>query len=94
MAQIKEQIKTLEKELNKMEISNLSDAEAKTQVIRRPKELSEDLSSMKRSSQNQRTHLKYPAWVIGEAMPLDPTGHLLYKATIPRQGVIAVLPHT
>ena len=23
-------------------------------------------------------HLKYPAWVIGEAVPLDPTGHLLY----------------
>ena len=22
-------------------------------------------------------HLKYPAWVIGEAVPLDPTGHLL-----------------
>ena len=56
MAQMTEQIKTPEKELHKMEISNLSDAEAKTQVIRRPKELSEDLSSMKRSSQNQRTH--------------------------------------
>ena len=30
MAQVKEQIKTLEKELNKMEVSNLSDAEFKT----------------------------------------------------------------
>ena len=34
MAQMKEQIKTPEKELNKMEISNLSDAEFKTLVIR------------------------------------------------------------
>ena len=39
MAQMKEQIKTLQKELNKMEISNLSDAELKTLVIRMLKEL-------------------------------------------------------
>ena len=38
MAQIKE---TQKKELNKMEISNLSDAEFKTLVIRMLKELSE-----------------------------------------------------
>ena len=25
-----------------------------------------------------RVHLEYPAWVIGEAVPLDPTGHLLH----------------
>ena len=57
MAQMKEQIKTLEKELNKMEISNLSDAEFKTLVIRMPKELSEDLNSIKkRSSQKRRRH--------------------------------------
>ena len=48
MAQMKEQIKTPEKELNKMEISNLSDAEFKTMVIRMLKELSEDLSSIKK----------------------------------------------
>ena len=47
MAQMKEQIKTLQKELNKMEISNLSDAEFKTLVIRMLKELSEDLNSIK-----------------------------------------------
>ena len=47
MAQMKEQIKTPEKEMNKMEISNLSDAESKTLVIRMLKELSEDLSSIK-----------------------------------------------
>ena len=40
-----EQIKTPEKELNKMEISNLSDTEFKTLVIRVLKELSEDLNS-------------------------------------------------
>ena len=53
MAQMKEQIKTPE-ELNKMEISNLLDAEFKTLVIRMFKELSEDLSSIKIASQKQR----------------------------------------
>ena len=48
MAQIKEQIKTPEKELNKIEINNLSDAEFKTLIIRILKELSEDLSSTKK----------------------------------------------
>ena len=41
--QMKEQIKTPEKELNEMEISNISDAEFKTLFIRMLKELSEDL---------------------------------------------------
>ena len=48
MAQMKEQINTLEKELHKMEISNLSDAEFKTLVIRMLKEISEDLNSIKK----------------------------------------------
>ena len=48
MAQMKEQIGTPEKELNKVEISNLSDAQFKTLAIRMIKELSEDLSSMKK----------------------------------------------
>ena len=39
MAQMKEQINTPEKELNKMEISDLSDAELRTLVIRMFKEL-------------------------------------------------------
>ena len=39
---MKEQIKTPKKELNKMEVSNLSVAEFKTLVIRMLKELSED----------------------------------------------------
>ena len=54
MAQIKEQMETPEKELNEMKISNLSDAELKTLVIRMLKELSEDLNSIKKSSQKQR----------------------------------------
>ena len=49
MAQMKEQIKTPEKELNEMDISNLSDAELKTLFIRMLKELSEDLSSIKKT---------------------------------------------
>ena len=48
MAQMREQIKTPENELNEMEISNLSDAEFKTLVIRLLKELSEDLNSIKK----------------------------------------------
>ena len=45
MAQMKEQIKTPEKEL---EISNLSDIGFKTLVIRMLKELSEDLKTIKK----------------------------------------------
>ena len=48
MAQRKEQIKTPEKELNKMEISNLSDAEFKTLVIRMLKKLSKDFNGIKK----------------------------------------------
>ena len=48
MAQVKEQIKTPEKELNEMEISNLPDVEFKTLVIRMLKELSENLNSIKK----------------------------------------------
>ena len=47
MAQMKEQIRTPE-ELNLMEISNLSDAEVKTLVIRMLKGHSEDLNSIKK----------------------------------------------
>ena len=53
MAQMKEQIKTPEKELNEMKISSLSDAEFKTLVIRTLKELSEDLSSIKNPVRNE-----------------------------------------
>ena len=30
------------------------------------------------SAHTKGTHLKYSAWMIGEAVPLDPTGHLLH----------------
>ena len=49
MAQMKEQIKTPEKELNKMEISNLSDAEFKTLIIRMLKELTGYFKSIKKT---------------------------------------------
>ena len=48
MTRMKEHIKTPEKELNKKEMNNLSDAELKTLIIRMLKELSEDLSSIKK----------------------------------------------
>ena len=51
MAQMKEQIKMPEKELNEMQESNLTDTEFKTLVIRMLKEFSEDLNSIKKSSQ-------------------------------------------
>ena len=55
------QTKTPEKELNEMEISNLSDAEFKTLVIRILKELSEDLNSIKKNqseTKNRVTEIK------------------------------------
>ena len=48
MAQMKEHIKTPEKDLNEMAIINISDAEFKRLVIRMLKELSEDLKSIKK----------------------------------------------
>ena len=48
LAQMQEQIKTPKKELNKREISNLPDAEFKPLVIRTLKQLSEDLSNIKK----------------------------------------------
>ena len=56
MAQMKEQIKTPEKERNEIEISNLSVAEFKTLVIRMLKELSENLSSIKEIQSGSRVH--------------------------------------
>ena len=48
MSQMKEQNKTPEKELNKIKISNLLDAEFKTRVIRMFHELSENLNIIKK----------------------------------------------
>ena len=59
MAQRKEQIKTPEKELNKIAVSNLSDAEFKTLFIRMLRGLSEDLSSIKKiQSETKDTLIK------------------------------------
>ena len=57
MTQMREQIKTPEKELNEMEISNLSDAEFKTPFIGMLKELSEDLSSIKKTQSETKDTL-------------------------------------
>ena len=48
MAQMKEQIKTPERKFNKMELTNLSDAEFKTLVIRMLKELTGYFNGIKR----------------------------------------------
>ena len=56
---MKEQIKTPKKELNKMEVSNLSVAEFKTLVIRMLKEFSEDHNSIKKiQSETKDTLIK------------------------------------
>ena len=57
MAQMNEQIKTPEKELNKMEISSLLDAEFKTLVIRMLKELNKDLNSIKKIQSKRKDTL-------------------------------------
>ena len=56
MAQMKEWNKTLEKEITKMEVNNLSDTEFKTLVIRMLKELSGYFNSIKRPRQKGRLH--------------------------------------
>ena len=54
---MKGQIKTPEKELNEMEMSNLSEAEFKTLVIRMLRELSEGLSSIKKTQSEMKDRL-------------------------------------
>ena len=57
-AQIEEEIKTPEKELNKMEISNLSDAEFKTLIIRMLKELIKYFNSIKKDPGRNESYTK------------------------------------
>ena len=57
-AYVKEKSKTPEKELNKMEISNLSDAKFKTLVIRMLKELTEYFSVIKRTQTEMKDKIK------------------------------------
>ena len=58
MAQMKEQNKTPEKELNKMEISNLSDPEFKTLVVRMLKELNEYFNSIRKDPDRNEDYTK------------------------------------
>ena len=57
MAQMKGQIKTPEKELNEMEMSKMAEAEFKTLVIRMLRELSEGLSSIKKTQSEMKDRL-------------------------------------
>ena len=57
MVQMKEQNKTPERELNKMEISNLSDAEFKTLVIRMLQELTGYFNSIKKTQAKMKVPL-------------------------------------
>ena len=58
MAQMKEQNKTPEKELSEMEITNLSDAEFKTLVIRLLKELIEYGNNIKEEMKDALSEIK------------------------------------
>ena len=57
MAQMKEQKKTPEKELNETEIANLSDAEFKTLVIRMLKELTECGTNIRKTQEEMKVML-------------------------------------
>ena len=72
MAQMKEQNKTPEKELNKMEITNLSDADFKTLVIRMLKEFIE-------YSKNIREEMKV---MLSEIKPTGYQEHHRIKPTV------------
>ena len=54
MVQLKEQNKTPDKELNKMQITNLSDTEFKTLVIRMLKEIIEYGNSIKKTQEEMK----------------------------------------
>ena len=57
MAQMKERNKTPKKELNKMETSNVLDAEFKTLVIKMLNELREDLNNIKKNQSEMKDTL-------------------------------------
>ena len=58
MAQMKEQIKTTEKELSEMEIANVSDAEFKTLVIRMLRDLIEKSKCLREEMKATLTEMK------------------------------------
>ena len=57
MAKMKEQNKTPKKELNKMEISNVSDKEFKILVIRMLKEITGSFNSIKKTQAEMKVTL-------------------------------------
>ena len=57
MTQMKEQNKIPEKELNEMEISNLSDAQFKTLVIRMLQDLTEYFNAIKKTQAKMKAAL-------------------------------------
>ena len=58
MSQMKEQNKTPENKLNKIQTNNQLDAEFKTLVIRMLNELSEDLNSIKKKKKKKKKTIK------------------------------------
>ena len=58
MAQMKEQIKTPERKFNKMELTNLSDAEFKTLVMRMLRELTEYIYKIKKEMKDTLSEIK------------------------------------
>ena len=56
---MQEQIKTPENELNEMEISNLSNAEFKTLVIRMFKELNEDFNNLRKDPVRNKGYINW-----------------------------------
>ena len=70
MAHMKEPIKTTEKVLNEMEISKLSDAEFKMLVTKMLKELSEDLSSIKKIQSETKDTLIEIKTTYGIQLPI------------------------
>ena len=63
MVKMKEEIKTPERKLNKMQISNPSDTEFKILILRMLKELSsEDLNNIKKIQSQTRTTSSVPTF--------------------------------
>ena len=71
---MKEQIKTPEKELTKLEISHLSGAEFKTLVTSMLKEVSEDLNDMKKIQWKMKdTLIEIKIYLQGNNSRMDET---------------------
>ena len=79
MAQMKEQIRTPEKKLNKTKQSNPSDAEFKILVIRMLKELSEDLNNVKKiQAEMKGTLIEIKDNLLGNNSGMDEAENQIY----------------